>query len=405
MRIFMQRVRQEYISAYSGLSPSAWWLSVVMLINRMGTMVLPFMTLYMTETHGVSIGKAGFVMTVFGLGTICGALLGGRLTDKFGFYYIQLFSLFGGGIMFLVLSQMRDYNSICITTFFLSLINEAFRPANASAIAHFSKEGNRTRSFALNRLAVNLGWAVGSTIGGFVAAKSYYLLFWIDGLTNISAALLLWVLLAPSKNKANNNRPTNDAIRGPSAYKDKPYLVFIVLNTLFAICFFQTFTTIPLFFKQHLLLQENQIGMVMAVNGLIIALFEMVLVHRLEGKKSIMTYIMTGTFLVSLSFIALNVVPGMLSLAYIYILFITIGEMIGMPFMNTYWINRATERNRGQYAALFTISWAIAQVTGPGLGAYIADRAGFNVLWWIIAGICLVTVAGYKYLETKTKPA
>lgn len=367
-------------------------------------MVLPFMTLYMTETHGVSIGKAGFVMTVFGLGTICGALLGGKLTDKFGFYYIQLLSLFGGGIMFLVLSQMRDYNAICITTFFLSLINEAFRPANASAVAHFSKSENMTRSFSLNRLAVNLGWAVGSTIGGFVAAKSYYLLFWIDGLTNISAALLLWLLLAPSKNKDTLKKPDASLPKGPSAYKDKPYLVFIVLNTLFAICFFQTFTTIPLYFKQDLLLQENEIGTVMALNGLIIAVFEMVLVHRLDGKRSMMSYIMIGTFMVALSFIALNVVPGMLSLAFIYIILITIGEMVGMPFMNTFWTSRTNATNRGQYAALFTISWAIAQVTGPGLGAYIAEVAGFNVLWWVIAGICLVTVGGYRWLQLRTRP-
>lgn len=366
-------------------------------------MVLPFMTLYMTETHGVSIGKAGFVMTVFGLGTICGALLGGRLTDKFGFYYIQLLSLFGGGIMFLVLSQMRDYTAICITTFFLSLINEAFRPANASAIAHFSRAENITRSFSLNRLAVNLGWAVGASIGGFVAAKSYYLLFWIDGLTNISAALLLWLLLAPSKNKETLKKPDASLQKGPSAYKDKPYLVFIVLNTLFAICFFQTFTTIPLYFKQVLQLQENEIGMVMALNGIIIAVFEMVLVHKLEGKRNMMSYIMIGTCMVALSFMALNVVPAMLSLAFIYIILITIGEMVGMPFMNTFWTSRTNATNRGQYAALFTISWAIAQVTGPGLGAYIAQHAGFNTLWWVIAGICLATVGGYRWLQLRTR--
>lgn len=365
-------------------------------------MVVPFMTLYMTETHDVSIGEAGFVMTVFGLGTICGALLGGKLTDKFGFYYIQLFSLFGGGVMFLVLSQMQSYNAICITTFFLSLINEAFRPANASAVAYFSQEGNRTRSFALNRLAINLGWAVGSSIGGFVAAKSYYLLFWIDGLTNISAAVLLWLLLAPSKNSDTAKNQASEKMKGPSAYKDKPYLLFIFLNTLFAICFFQSFTTIPLFFKKELGMQENQIGTVMALNGLIIALIEMVLVHRLEGRRSVISYIMAGTLLVGIAFMSLNIVPGMLTVAYVYILLITIGEMIGMPFMNTYWTARASEHNRGQYAALFTISWAIAQVTGPGLGAYLADKAGFDILWWIISGICMVTIAGYKILDRKS---
>lgn len=365
-------------------------------------MVLPFMTLYMTESRGVSIGKAGFVMTMFGLGAICGAFIGGKLTDKFGFYYVQLFSLFGGGVMFLVLSQVQDYNMILLTTFMLSFVNEAFRPANASAIAHFSKESNRTRSFSLNRLAINLGWAVGGTVGGFVAGKSYYLLFWIDGLTNISAAVLLWLLLAPSKNKASAKK--TEPYTGPvkTAYQDKPYLIFIVLTTLFAICFFQTFTTIPVYFKKELLMRENQIGIVMALNGLMIGILEMVIVHRLERKGGLFSNIMWGTLLVALSFMALNVLPGMFSLSLVFIVMLTIGEMIGMPFMNTYWIDRANNSNRGQYAALFTMSWAVAQVIGPGLGALIAQYGGFDMLWWVISGLCLVAIAGYRWLQVRT---
>jgi predicted MFS family arabinose efflux permease len=366
-------------------------------------MVLPFMTLYMTESRGVSISKAGFVMTMFGLGAICGAYLGGKLTDKFGFYYIQLFSLFGGGVMFLVLSQVKEYSTILLATFVLSFVNEAFRPANASAIAHFSHETNRTRSFSLNRLAINLGWAVGGSIGGFVASKSYYLLFWIDGLTNIGAAVLLWLLLAPSKNKDSARKPTPYTGAIKSAYQDKPYMVFIVLNTLFAICFFQTFTTIPLYFKQDLLMKENQIGIIMAINGLLIGILEMVIVHKLESKGGILSNVIRGVFLVALAFAALNLLPGMFSLAMVFIILLTIGEMVGMPFMNTYWIDRANNSNRGQYAALFTMSWAVAQVTGPGMGALIAQYGGFDTLWWVIAGICLVAIAGYRWLQVRTK--
>src|SRR5205814_6151879 len=94
---------QTYRNAYSGLSRATWWLSLVMLINRSGTMVVPFMTLYLTETKHFPIGKAGLVMAIFGLGAICGGMIGGKLTDKFGFYNIQLSALLCGGIMFIVL--------------------------------------------------------------------------------------------------------------------------------------------------------------------------------------------------------------------------------------------------------------------------------------------------------------
>ncbi|MCB0697496.1 MAG: MFS transporter [Chitinophagaceae bacterium] len=401
----MKKAATSFIDAYRGLSPSAWWLSIVMLVNRMGTMVLPFMTLYMTERQGVSIGKAGLVITIFGLGTICGGFLGGKLTDKIGFYYIQLFSLISGGILFIVLGQMHDYLSICGVAFVLSLANESFRPANAAAIANYSETTNRTRSLALNRLAINLGWAVGGAVGGFVAAHSYHLLFWIDGLTNMAAALMLWLLLAPSKNKETTKKKEEHTGPVISAYKDSPFLLFVALNTIFAICFFQVFTTIPVYFKQDLFLSETEIGLVMALNGIIITVIEMVIVHQLEGRRPPLTYVIIGTVLVSAGFITLNIIPGMMmGLAIIFITLITFGEIINMPFASTYWMNRSNSKNMGQYAGLFTISWATAQIAGPSIGAQIAQHWGFSTLWWVIGIMCSATIAGYRWIKEKPVP-
>ncbi|MES1159453.1 MAG: MFS transporter, partial [Bacteroidota bacterium] len=136
-----------YTNAYSGLSRPTWLLSLVMLVNRSGTMVIPFMTIYLTQpSMGYSIGQAGLVMGIFGLGAICGGFLGGKITDHLGFYRVQLFTLTGGGLLFMLLGQVKSYPLICFCTFLLSLVNEAFRPANAAAIAHYTKEENRTRS-------------------------------------------------------------------------------------------------------------------------------------------------------------------------------------------------------------------------------------------------------------------
>ena len=147
-----------YRNAYSGLSRNTWLLSFIMLINRSGTMVIPFMTLYLTSpSMGYSVGQAGIVFGLFGLGSFCGAYFGGRLTDKIGYYPVQLFTLTGGGLLFMLLGQMKSYGWICFVTYILSFVNEAFRPANSTAIAFYSKEENRTRSYSLNRLAINLG--------------------------------------------------------------------------------------------------------------------------------------------------------------------------------------------------------------------------------------------------------
>src|ERR1700733_10960620 len=199
------RALSLYQNAYSGLSRNTWLLSIVLLVNRSGTMVIPFLTIYLTRpSMDYSIGQAGLVMGIFGLGAICGGFMGGRLTDKFGFYPLQLFTLRGGGILFIVLGQVNQFPLICLSTFLLSLVNEAFRPANSTAIAHYSKTENRTRSYSLNRLAINLGWAIGGATGGILASINYHLLFWVDGLTNIAAAILLRYFLSPSSNSGEH---------------------------------------------------------------------------------------------------------------------------------------------------------------------------------------------------------
>lgn len=387
---------QTYRNAYTGLSKEAWLLSLVMLINRSGTMVLPFMTLYLTQPEmGYSISAAGFVYGLFGAGAFSGAWLGGKLTDKIGFYPVQLMTLLGGGVLFIVLGQMHSYPLICIFTFLLSFVNEAFRPANSTAIAFYSKEENRTRSYALNRLAINVGWAVGSGLGGFLADINYELLFWTDGFTNIAAAILMWLVLKPVNYKPVHHKSTTT---GPvlSAYKDRTYMRFIFITIFFAACFFQLFNNLPLFFNRHLHLSETYIGFIMALNGVIIALFEMVLVYKLEGKRKNIVYIVIGVFITGLSFLMLNI-PGLgAALALSMIVLVTIGEIFALPFMNTYWISRTQPANRGQYAALYTMAWSAAQTLGPMGGAQLADHFGFNVLWWVTGIVCILSAVAFK---------
>ena len=392
-----------YKNAYTGLNRRMWLLGVVMLINRSGTMVLPFMTLYCKHI-GYSTKQAGYVVAIYGIGSLVGAFIGGKICDRFGFYYTQFFALLCGGILFLTLGQMNTYFSICVCTFFLSMVNESFRPANATAIAHYSTPQNRTQAFSIVRLAINLGWGIGGALGGLLASINYHLLFWVDGFTNISAALLLiWLLpkvsLAQQQNISKTKVVTKKA---KPAYTDKPFMYFIGLQVLFAICFFQLFTTIPLYFKEGLHINEFWIGVLMATNGIIIALFEMVIVFKLEGTKPYLRLMSYGAVMMGISFFVLNIplLHGFL-IAALSTVIITSAEMIAMPFMNSWYISRSSEGNRGQYAAYYTMAWSAAQVLGSAGGTQIAYAIGFNNLWWIIAAICLLTAIGYHKLLSK----
>jgi predicted MFS family arabinose efflux permease len=392
-----------YRNAYTGLNRRMWLLAVVMLINRSGTMVLPFMTLYCKQI-GYSTKQAGLVVAIYGIGSLVGAFLGGKISDRFGFYYTQFFALLCGGILFLLLGQMNTYFSICVCTFFLSMVNESFRPANATAIAHYSTAQNRTQAFSIIRLAINLGWGVGGALGGFLASINYHLLFWVDGFTNIGAAILFIMLLPKVSLAQQQNLPKEKikSVKAAPAYVDKKFLYFIGLQVLFAFCFFQLFTTIPLYFKEGLHINEFWIGALMSVNGLVIALFEMVIVFKLEGRIPYLRLMTYGSIIMAISFFVLNI-PFMhgFIIAAVSTLLITIGEMVAMPFMNSYYISRSTEGNRGQYAAYYTMAWSAAQVIGSTVGTLIAFATGFNNLWWIIGAICLLTALGYNKLLHK----
>jgi predicted MFS family arabinose efflux permease len=301
-----------------------------------------------------------------------------------------------GGLLFILLGIQKTFISVGIFSFILSACNDAFRPANSTAVAYYSTDQNRTRSNSLNRLAVNLGWAFGGFLGGTLAHIDYHLLFWVDGCTNILAGLMLLKLLPFSKvSKVIKN--AWDSARS-SAYRDVVYLIFIGLLILYATCFFQIFTMLPLFYKTQWHFNEQFIGALMGINGLLIVSFEMVVVHNLDGKKHPLRYIYKGIILVGAGFVLLNFLPPAYYSAYIILLFITLGEMLSMPFMNSFWIMRTNAHNRGEYAALYSMGWSEASIMSPIIGGQVITYVSFNLLWWITGAICLSASMGIVLL-------
>jgi predicted MFS family arabinose efflux permease len=294
---------------------------------------------------------------------------------------------------------MKSYPLICTFTFILSLVNESFRPANNTAIAIYSRPDNRTRSFSLNRLAINLGWAIGGTLGGFIASFDYHLLFWIDGFTNIVAAIMLYYLLKPVSNQENSAPVPRPHQEKKSPLEDRKFTLFMLLAIFFALCFFQLFSTIPVYYKEVYGMSEFYIGILMGLNGLIIVLIEMVLIFHLESKNKTLVMISNGLFLTAISFLVYIIFPMHAFTALLSVILVTLGEIWAMPFMNNYWTGRASPHNRGQYAGYYTMAWSLAQVLGPTGGTWIAGHWGFNSLWWISAILCAITGILFRVLK------
>jgi len=393
----LRAITQLYKNAYGGLSKQTWSLAIVMLINRSGTMVLPFMSIYCTQQLHYSLQQAGLIMACFGVGSIIGALIGGRITDKLGFYVVQIFALFTGGIMFIVVGYLQSFALLAIGVFILSMCNDSFRPANSTAIAAYCKPENRTRSYSLNRLAVNLGFSMGGALGGFLSSINYHLLFWVDGLTNIAgAALMLWLLPKVATTKSKTNTVSTNA-----PHQDKWFLLFLLLVILFAFCFLQLFGMQAVFYKTKWHITEQQIGFLMMTNGLLIAFVEMILIHSIDGKKHNLFFIRMGALLLALGYLVPNIFPPHFAIAFASVAIITLGEIFTLPFMNSYWVQKSTEDNRGSYAALYTTAWSIANIAAPISGSFIAAYLGFGFLWYFIASIAAIIAVGAWFLQKK----
>lgn len=395
--IMFKKIAATYQQSFSGLSSETWLLSWVMLINRAGTMAVPFMGLYVTRFLNRPLTDATILISLFGCGSVLGAIAGGKLTDVIGFRPVQIFSQLVSGCLFIVFAQMRHFPSLCFLTVLISFISEAFRPANFTAIAAYATEGKHTRSYSLNRLAINLGWAVGGSIGGLVASINYQLLFWVDGISNIIAGLCIVVFLPSAKAMKKEMKARLAGITSLPPWKDLLFMKFIFLCTLFTTCFFLIFRLLPIFWKTEWHINEASIGFILGMNGVIVAIFEMVLVARWENKRSAFSYIVGGVLLTASAYILMTLPAYFpVALALVGVVLISFGEMLVLPFFNSFVMKRSNEASRGQYAAAYTLTWSVAQIIGPLGGGFIAEKLGYRWLWAILAMVCVVCACGFK---------
>lgn len=379
-----RHIIQEYRSAYSGLSRDSWLLAVVMLINRSGAMVLPFMSLYVTRELHFSLTEAGLLVSLFGAGSIAGALTGGALVDRFGVFKIQVLSLTAAGIGFFCLIPLQTFQSLAIGLFTVTFFSDMFRPANASSVAVYSPPESVARAFSLNRMAANLGFAIGPALGGLLTVIDFRLIFVADGLTSLVAA---FVFYRAFRHRQPAPAPGRPPLIGP-AYRDAVYWGFILLVIIFAVAFFQLFSTMPLFFRTEAHLTEPMIGGLLALNGFLVFLFEMVLVNRLEGSGKDHLLIPGGIFLLILAFLFLLPPPVWVFLLLSVIL-LSFAEMLAMPFMAAWITKRAGGNGLGSYMALYTMAYGVSLILAPLAGTTLADQAGFHSLW-IACSILLI---------------
>ncbi len=371
----------------SGLPRDLWIVCSVVLINRTGTMVLPFLVLYLTQREGFSASEAGFTLTLYGLGSLITAPLAGKLCDRVGPQRIMRTSLFLSGAMLLLFPAVHGKTAIQAATFALAVLNESFRPASMAMLTNLAPLEMRRATFALHRLAINLGMSVGPAAGGFLALVSFPALFYVDGATSILAGLVLAFSSVRSEWR-HEVMPRDDAVHraGVSGFlghlrgfTDPRLMLFLAAMIPVLVVFFQHQAAMPLFLVRDAGMPASAYGLLFTINTGLIILLEVPLNLAMAGWRH-QRVLALGAFLTGAGFGAMALASSVYGVAATVAVW-TFGEMILLPGSSAYAAEIAPDDRRGEYMGLYVMSFSMAFTVGPWLGAEVYERFGGNVLW------------------------
>jgi MFS family permease len=391
----LKKIVGIYREAYRGLPRAAWMLAAAAFVNSSGTMVIFFLSLYLTQKLGFSTSFAGQVLSLYGLGGVGGAYLGGWLCDKMGANRVQGMSLLLTGGLCVSLGFFQSRPAILILLAAIGLASQALYPANSTAMTLICPPELRPRGFSLQRLANNLGVTIGPVLGGYLALHNYHYLFWVDGLTSIAAAVLIVLFFC----RAPIYAPAREKLRGQrdSPWKDPLFLFILVLTISLGVIFVQLLSTYPLYLRRTYSLAENRIGSVLAVNTLMIVFLEMPLVHWLS-RFAPGRVVAWGALFFGASFPLLPLGRSF-GFAALCMAVLTVGEMLTLPMLATLISNRAPASSVGRFQGMFSLAFTVSFVIGPLLGMWIYGRWSAEALWIAVGLMAVLLWLGFHAVQ------
>jgi predicted MFS family arabinose efflux permease len=362
------------------LPKEIWILFTTTLINRAGTMALPFLALYLTGSIGLSAGHAGFIITVYGLGALITSPLAGRLCDHIGALRIMQTSLLLTGVALLLFPLAKGFAAIIALTFIWAVVSEAFRPASMTAIVDVSAPTERKQAFAVYRLAANLGMSIGPAAGGFLATISFPALFLVDALTALLAAMTLIRWRWPDKRMTAAATEEAPDISSPGRLIVSPaFLWFLAAMIPVNMVFFQHQSSMPLFLVRELHFAESDYGLLFMLNTALIVLTEVPLNSAMAHWPHRQTLAL-GSILCGIGFGALMFASSFFTVALTVVIW-TFAEMILHPAAAACAADLADPARRGQFMGLYQMTFSLAFAIGPWLGAYTLEQFGARMLW------------------------
>ena len=369
-----------------GLPRTFWIIWSGTLVNRLGTMVEPFIGLYLTQARGFSLAAAGTVMTLYGAGALLSQVVAGWMADAFG----RRVTLSGGMVLtaaaMVALGASTTLPAIATTMFVLGLALDAYRPASQAIIADVVSPKDRPRAYGLLFWAVNLGFAVAMTSAGWLAGAGFSWLFWVDAAPCLFFGALVWFGV----------RETRPAVRERArggfrdVLRDKIMLFFTACTMLYTLTYFQIYTTLPLTMSGEGLSPADY-GTAVALNGIMVVLIQPLISDRL-GRFDQSVVLACGIAVVGAGF-ALTVLASTTVEYALTVAVWTTGEVIMAGSTGAIVATLAPPHLRGRYSGLYGLAWSSGTLLAPAIGMPLLE-IGPHVLWPAVGVIALVAAAG-----------
>lgn len=386
-------------------------LLVGTLVNKLGTFVVPYLTLVLLRDFRMAEGDAARLLFAYGAGSVVSILVGGVLTDRLGRRRTLLLSLWGSGALAVVMGLLPSPSLFVPLLVAFGFVADLYRPAASAVISDLLPSSERATGFAGLRMAVNLGWASGTALGGLLADWDWRLLFLGDGLTTLAYGALVYftipetspahgargsIALAPAgAAKARLEADAAEARPRPVAVARRPlgplgdgvYLQCVAVSFLFTLIFCSNLSILPLTVTRGAGYPAVVFGLLAALNGVLVAAFEITVVAKLRRLRRLR--------LAALGYALVGVGFGMIGLVMHWAWFLlavvvfTIGEILSAPQQMAFVADWAPPEARGRYLSLYQVTWSLAFAVNPSLTLPLHAALGERAFWALMPLVAL----------------